>query len=162
MTIVYLGLGANLGDRLSHIKAAVNALAGMGDAIEVSPIYATDAVGGPPGQGRYLNCVVRLDTSLGPHEILATGLALEEAAGRVRTVPNAPRPLDVDLLLYGDDRIDDGDRLQVPHPRMFERAFVLAPLADLEPALVPVGWQERLATAVLRVGTLVGQQRQQR
>jgi 2-amino-4-hydroxy-6-hydroxymethyldihydropteridine diphosphokinase len=137
MTTAYLGLGANLGDRLAQIENAVVVLATFGEAHRVSPLYASDAVGGPPGQRRYLNCVMELDTWLAPHDLLRAGLDLEGQAGRVRTVRNGPRPLDVDLLLYGAERIDEGDLLQVPHPRIHERPFVLLPLADLAPDLVP-------------------------
>jgi 2-amino-4-hydroxy-6-hydroxymethyldihydropteridine diphosphokinase len=137
MTRAYLGLGANLGDRLAQIENAVVVLATFAEAHRVSPLYASDAVGGPPGQRRYLNCVMELYTWVAPHDLLRAGLDLEEAAGRVRTERNGPRPLDVDLLLYGDERIDDGDLLQVPHPRMDERPFVMVPLADLAPDLVP-------------------------
>ncbi len=125
----YLGLGSNLGDRRATLRAAVAALP---DVAAVSPVYETDPVGGPPGQSPYLNLVVALDTDLSPRALLELGRALEAAAGRVRTEPNGPRTLDVDVLLVGDLRVDEPD-LIVPHPRMWERRFVLAPLADLLP-----------------------------
>lgn len=123
----YLGLGSNLGDRRAHLRAAVAALP---DVVAVSPVYETEPVGGPPGQAPYLNLVVALDTDLGPRDLLDLGRGLEEAAGRVRTEPNGPRTLDVDVLLVGDLTVREPD-LVVPHPRMWERRFVLAPLADL-------------------------------
>jgi 2-amino-4-hydroxy-6-hydroxymethyldihydropteridine diphosphokinase len=123
----YLGLGSNLGDRRAHLRAAVAALP---DVVAVSPVYETEPVGGPPGQDPYLNVVVALDTERSPRELLELGRQLEEAAGRVRTVPDGPRTLDVDVLLVGDLIVREPD-LVVPHPRMWERRFVLAPLADL-------------------------------
>jgi 2-amino-4-hydroxy-6-hydroxymethyldihydropteridine diphosphokinase len=123
----YLGLGSNLGDRRSHLRAAVAALP---DVVAVSPVYETDPVGGPPGQDPYLNLVVALETELSPRQLLDVARTLEEAAGRVRTERHGPRTLDVDVLLVGDLAVHDDD-LVVPHPRMWQRRFVLAPLADL-------------------------------
>jgi len=123
----YLGLGSNLGDRRAHLRAAVDALP---DVVAVSPVYETDPVGGPPGQQPYLNLVVALDTERSPRELLALGQALEAAAARIRTEPDGPRTLDVDVLLVGDLTVREPD-LVVPHPRMWQRRFVLAPLADL-------------------------------
>jgi 2-amino-4-hydroxy-6-hydroxymethyldihydropteridine diphosphokinase len=123
----YLGLGSNLGDRRSHLRAAVAALP---DVVAVSPVYETDPVGGPPGQHPYLNLVVALETELSPRQLLDVARTLEEAAGRVRTERHGPRTLDVDVLLVGDLTVRDDD-LVVPHPRMWQRRFVLAPLADL-------------------------------
>ena len=123
----YLGLGSNLGDRRAHLRSAIAALP---DVVEVSPVYETEPVGGPPGQSPYLNVVVALETELPPRALLELGRRLEEAAGRVRTVKDGPRTLDVDVLVVGDLRVDEPD-LVVPHPRMWQRRFVLAPLADL-------------------------------
>jgi 2-amino-4-hydroxy-6-hydroxymethyldihydropteridine diphosphokinase len=129
---VFLGLGSNMDDRLSLLETAV---AGIPDVVAVSPVYETDPVGGPQGQGQFLNIVVELDTALSARELLALCGRLEQAANRVRTVRNGPRTLDVDVLLVGDETLDDPD-LQVPHPQMSERAFVLVPLHDLAPDLV--------------------------
>jgi 2-amino-4-hydroxy-6-hydroxymethyldihydropteridine diphosphokinase len=123
----YLGLGSNLGDRLASLRAAVAALP---DVVAVSPVYETDPVGGPPGQGPYLNLVVALETTRSPRELLELGQSLEDAAGRVRKERFGARTLDVDVLLVGSLCVDEPD-LVVPHPRMWERRFVLAPLADL-------------------------------
>jgi 2-amino-4-hydroxy-6-hydroxymethyldihydropteridine diphosphokinase len=123
----YLGLGSNLGDRRGHLRQAVH---GLPDVVAVSPVYETDPVGGPLDQSPYLNLVVQLDTDLSPRELLEVGRRLEEAAGRVRTERDGPRTLDVDVLLVGDLHVDEPD-LVVPHPRMWQRRFVLAPLADL-------------------------------
>jgi 2-amino-4-hydroxy-6-hydroxymethyldihydropteridine diphosphokinase len=123
----YLGLGSNLGDRRAHLRTAVDALS---DVVAVSPVYETDPVGGPADQSPYLNLVVELDTDRSPRELLEVARALETAAGRVRTEPDGPRTLDVDVLLVGRLTVDEPD-LVVPHPRMWQRRFVLAPLADL-------------------------------
>ncbi len=123
----YLGLGSNLGDRRAHLRTAVAALP---DVVAVSPVYETDPVGGPPDQGPYLNLVVALETDLSPRALLEVARRLEESAGGVRTVPDGPRTLDVDVLLVGDLCVQEPD-LVVPHPRMWQRRFVLAPLADL-------------------------------
>jgi 2-amino-4-hydroxy-6-hydroxymethyldihydropteridine diphosphokinase len=114
--------------------------------LSVSPVYETAPLGGPEAQERFFNCVVRFETSLEARELLAFAHLLEAKAGRVRTVVNGPRTLDVDLLVLGDQLIDEAD-LVVPHPRMYERGFVLAPLEDLDPSLVPEGWRARLAEA---------------
>ena len=129
----YLGIGSNLGDRLAHLQAAVRGLdAARGIAVvDVSPVYETAPVGGPP-QPDYLNAVVALDTALGPRELLEVAQRLEQDAHRVRAERFGPRTLDVDVLLVGEERVDEPD-LVVPHPRMYERGFVLAPLRDLDP-----------------------------
>ena len=123
----YLGLGSNLGDRGEHLRTAVAALP---DVVAVSPVYETEPVGGPPGQPPYLNVVVALDTTLSPRQLLDVSRRLEAAAGRVRTEKDGPRTLDVDVLLVGELTVNEPD-LVVPHPRMWRRRFVLAPLADL-------------------------------
>ena len=139
----YLGIGSNLGDRLANLQSAVDGLArtpGITVAA-ASPVYATEPVGGPE-QPEYLNAVVGLDTNLAARELLRVAHSLEDAAQRVRDVRWGPRTLDVDVLLVGEEAVDEPD-LQVPHPRMEERAFVMAPLADLEPSMAdppPGGW----------------------
>ena len=125
----FVALGSNLGDRREHLRRAV---AGLPDVVAVSPVYETDPVGGPAGQGPYLNAVVELDTDLGPRDLLEVGRRLEEEAARVRGERWGPRTLDVDVLLVGDLVVDEPD-LQVPHPRLRSRAFVLVPLHDLAP-----------------------------
>jgi 2-amino-4-hydroxy-6-hydroxymethyldihydropteridine diphosphokinase len=131
----YLGIGSNLGDRLANLQRAVDGLArvpGVSAAV-VSPVYETEPIGGPE-QPEYLNAVVAVDTTLTPRALLDLARELEDAAGRVRVERWGPRTLDVDVLLVGDETVDEPD-LQVPHPRMHERGFVMAPLADLDPAL---------------------------
>jgi 2-amino-4-hydroxy-6-hydroxymethyldihydropteridine diphosphokinase len=143
----FLGLGSNLGDRRQHLRSAV---AGLPDVVAVSPVYETDPVGGPAEQGPYLNCVVELQTSLIPRQLLGVAQRLEEEAGRVRAERWGPRTLDVDVLLVDELVVHEPD-LVVPHPRMWERDFVLVPLADLAPELAPPG---RIAHGVRPAGTL--------
>jgi 2-amino-4-hydroxy-6-hydroxymethyldihydropteridine diphosphokinase len=132
----FIGLGSNLGDRAEALRQGVAQLEAAGDVTAVSPLYETEPVGGPEDQGAFLNVVVELATADAPRELLARCQALEEAAHRVRTVRFGPRTLDADVLLVGDLEVDEAD-LVVPHPRMWERRFVLQPLADLAPDLVP-------------------------
>jgi 2-amino-4-hydroxy-6-hydroxymethyldihydropteridine diphosphokinase len=145
----FLGLGSNVGDRPAHLRTAV---AGLPDVVAVSALYETEPLGGPPGQDPYLNAVVELRTDLSARELLELGQALEAAAGRRRDVRWGPRPLDVDVLLVGDQVLDMDD-LVVPHPRMWERRFVLAPLADLAPELVPPGLAECAKGEVKKLGS---------
>ena len=135
MRRAFLALGSNLGDRARYLAEAI---AGIPDVVAVSPVYETGPVGGSTSQGPYLNAVVELATELSPRQLLEVCRRLEAGAQRVRD-PNdryGPRTLDVDVLLVGDLTVDEPD-LQVPHPRMWERGFVLIPLADLAPDLVP-------------------------
>jgi 2-amino-4-hydroxy-6-hydroxymethyldihydropteridine diphosphokinase len=144
----YLGIGSNLGDRLAHLQSAVDGLAATDgvEVIDVSRVYATDPVGGPE-QGEYLNAVVAIDTELDARALLDHAQRLEANAGRVRTERWGPRTLDVDVLIVGDDEVHEPD-LEVPHPRMRERGFVMAPLADLDPGFEapPGGWPGVRAT----------------
>lgn len=126
----FLGLGSNLGDRVRYLRDAVATLRDVG-LVGVSPVYETDPVGGPE-QDRYLNLVVELRTDRGPHELLGVCHRLEAAAGRVRQERWGPRTLDVDVLWIEGVTVDDPD-LIVPHPRMWGRRFVVAPLHDLAP-----------------------------
>jgi len=140
VTRAYVGLGSNLGDREGTIRAAVAAL-GEEEGIEVvavSTLRDTEPVG-VGGQPRYLNGAAELETTLSARELLDRLLAVEQRFGRVR-VPgeHGPRTLDLDLLLYGDEAIDEPE-LHVPHPRLHERRFVLEPLAELAPGLVVPG-----------------------
>lgn len=127
----YVGLGSNLGDRLENLRRAVERLdASDGvDVVRTSSVYETDPVG--PPQPDFLNAVAEISTDLGPHELLARCKAIEAELGRTPGERWGPREIDLDLLLYGGERIDTGE-LVVPHPRMNERAFVLVPLRELE------------------------------
>jgi len=144
-------MGSNLGDSRRLLRDALEAI---GDrVVAVSPLYETEPVGGPPGQPNYLNVVVELDTDQTPRELLGLARRLEAAAGRVRAERWGPRTLDVDVLLVGDMKVDEPD-LVVPHPRMHERRFVMAPLADLAPELVPPDWEDRVEGSVRCAGSL--------
>jgi 2-amino-4-hydroxy-6-hydroxymethyldihydropteridine diphosphokinase len=142
----FLGIGSNLGDRERHLREAV---AGLPDVVRASPVYETDPVGGPE-QPPYLNAVVELATERSPRQLLEVARRLEAAAGRARGERFGPRTLDVDVLLVGDLVVDEPD-LVVPHPRMWQRRFVLAPLADLAPDLVPASVLAAAEGAVRRV-----------
>lgn len=150
MTRAFLGLGSNLGDRVTLLRTAVAAL---DDVVAVSPVYETEPVGGPEEQGAYLNLVVELDTPLDAWGLLDVCRRLEAEAGRVREKRWGPRTLDVDVL-WVDGEIVDEPELEVPHPRMWERRFVLAPLADLAPDLVPGPLVGAAAGAVVPIGRL--------
>jgi 2-amino-4-hydroxy-6-hydroxymethyldihydropteridine diphosphokinase len=143
-------MGSNLGDRKAYLRQAIGRLP---DVAAVSPLYETDPVGGPLGQGAYLNCVVELFTSRTARELLTAAQAAESAAGRTRTVRWGPRTLDVDVLLVGDEQLAEAD-LIVPHPRMWTRGFVLVPLADLAPELVLGHLTSDLARGVREAGRL--------
>lgn len=149
MTRAFLGMGSNLGERAARLRAAAADLEGV---VAVSPVYETDPVGGPE-QGAYLNVVVQLDTPLDARGLLGECRRLEAAADRVREERWGPRTLDVDVLWVDGEIVDDPD-LQVPHPRMWERRFVLAPLADLAPDLVPRPLLDAAEGEVRRLGPL--------
>ena len=130
----FIGLGSNVGDRLDHLRRAVAELAAT-DGIEIvatSSVYETDPVG--PPQPDFLNAVVEIETMLGPHDLLARLKEIERIVGRAPTERWGPREIDLDLLLYGDVEIDS-ETLKVPHPEMFQRAFVVVPLRELDPSL---------------------------
>jgi 2-amino-4-hydroxy-6-hydroxymethyldihydropteridine diphosphokinase len=147
----YLGLGSNLGDRMANLRRAVTLLNREGvRAVRSSRVYETDPVG--PPQPEYLNAVIEAETALAPHDLLRACLAVEQTMGRVRAERWGPRVIDVDVLIYDDERIDEPD-LIVPHPRMHERAFVLAPLLELTAdPMLPGG--RRVASLRLGAGSL--------
>jgi 2-amino-4-hydroxy-6-hydroxymethyldihydropteridine diphosphokinase len=139
MPTVFIGIGSNLGDREWLIREALSLL-GAKDGIEVAAVSAireTDPVG-VVDQPRFLNAAARLETELSARDVLDTLLAVERELGRVRVERYGPRTIDLDLLVYGDQVIDEPG-LRVPHPRLQERRFVLEPLAELDPALVVPG-----------------------
>ena len=130
-----LSLGSNLGERVTSLQGAVNALADTPDVwvTGVSPVYETEPVDAPEGSDMFLNAVVLADTTLAATRLLDRALAIEDAFDRERSeVRNAPRTLDVDLIVVGDRRADD-DQLRLPHPRAAERAFVLRAWLDVDP-----------------------------
>jgi 2-amino-4-hydroxy-6-hydroxymethyldihydropteridine diphosphokinase len=128
----YVGLGSNVGDREGHLRAGLCAMSVGGvSPVAVSSLWETEPVDGA-GPGWFLNLVARVTTDLAPEEILDVLLAAERDRGRERRRPNAPRELDLDLLMLGEERRST-PRLTLPHPRMWSRRFVLAPLAELAP-----------------------------
>jgi 2-amino-4-hydroxy-6-hydroxymethyldihydropteridine diphosphokinase len=132
----YVGLGANLGDREATMRRAIELLGD--EVVAVSNFHETDPVG-YEDQARFLNAAIALDTDLGPRELLDRLLAVELELGRRRDGPRyGPRTIDLDLLVYGDEEIDEPG-LTVPHPRLHERRFALEPLRELDPALVVPG-----------------------
>ena len=134
MKTVYLGMGSNVGDRERNLAAALAQLAAPAlRVLRVSSTYETEPVD-YTDQRWFLNLVVEAETELFPMQLLARIVKIERALGRVRTVPKGPRTLDIDILLYGRAVIRSAE-LEIPHPRMGERRFVLAPLAELAPGL---------------------------
>jgi 2-amino-4-hydroxy-6-hydroxymethyldihydropteridine diphosphokinase len=129
-----LSLGSNLGDRLANLQGAVDALADTPDVhvVAVSSVYETSPVDSPVGSPGFLNAVLIADSTLSVATLLERALAVESAFGRERTSRNAPRTLDVDLVVVGD-RLADSEDLRLPHPRAHERAFVLVPWHELDP-----------------------------
>ena len=151
--LAYVGLGANLGERETALRSALAAIGRLpGTRVtRVSPLYGSAPVdaGGPD----YLNAVAELTTTLAPQALLEALQAIERGAGRERPYRNAPRTLDLDLLAYGDARMTSA-RLQLPHPRLHTRAFVLRPMAEIDPQAV--GAQALAAVADQRIERLPG------
>ena len=137
MATAYIGLGSNLGDRMTTLRMAIQRLEMLGRIAGVSSLYQTEPVGYVE-QPSFFNAVVALDTDLAPADLLGALLGIERDLGRIRSFPNAPRTLDFDLLLV-DDATFDTPELTLPHPRLHERAFVLVPLAEIAPELVHPG-----------------------
>lgn len=140
-----VALGSNLGDRESFLRAAVTEL---GVVTAMSQVFETEPVGGPGDQGAFLNMVVAVDTPLDPFALLRRCQRIEANALRQRVVHWGPRTLDVDLLFY-DDMTIASQALTLPHPRIFERRFVLAPLSEVAPELCPTGWNDDLPPATV-------------
>ncbi len=137
MAVVYLSLGSNVGDRLANLQHAARKLHAHVILTQVSSVYETEPVGFTE-QPWFLNAVLEGDTDLSPAALLDCALAIEQSLGRERSVPNAPRTIDIDILLYGEDVIATPE-LTVPHPRLAERGFTLCPLTEIAPlAIHPV------------------------
>ena len=130
MSLVYIGLGSNLGNREENIEKAILLIEENGIKIlKRSSIIETDPVGGPP-QGKFLNAVIKVETLLGPLNLLKILQDIESKLGRVREIYQGPRTMDLDILIFGD-LIMQTPQLTIPHPRMFEREFVLTPLREI-------------------------------
>jgi 2-amino-4-hydroxy-6-hydroxymethyldihydropteridine diphosphokinase len=147
----YLSLGSNVGDRAGHLSTGL-AIVAAGDEYRVSQVYETEPVGGVQ-QDDFWNLVVEITTEATPRELLERCRLAEAAAGRTREVRWGPRTLDVDVLLVGAETSNDPEIL-VPHPRMYERLFVLIPLAELAPDLVSADQLMARAERVAALGTL--------
>lgn len=133
LTKVVYSVGSNLGDRLSNLQGAVDAIRDTPDVIVVdtSSVYESDSVGGPTGSPSFLNLVIVAETTLDPRTLLERAQAIEDAYGRVRTEHWGPRTLDVDLIMVGKTQLDQAD-LKLPHPRAHERSFVLLPWSEVD------------------------------
>lgn len=144
---VIVALGSNLGDREGYLRFAVGEL---GNVVALSQVYETEPVGGPDGQGAYLNMVVKVQTSLDPYAFIRRCQRIEANALRQRIVHWGPRTLDVDVLFYDDVHITS-ERLTVPHPRINERRFVLTPLSEIAPERCPADWEATLPPSEIHV-----------
>jgi len=132
MVICYLGIGSNLGNRRKNIKLAIQKISALKytEVIKSSRMIETEPVGGPVGQGKFLNAALKIRTSLSPLILLKKLKSIEKQLGREKTVRNGPRTIDLDILFYGD-RIINSKNLTIPHPRVFEREFVIKPLLEI-------------------------------
>ncbi len=137
-TIAYLSLGSNIGDRIQHLRQACASLNSAGiQVVSISSVYETEPVD-VIDQDWFLNCVVAVETNLSATALLDRCQQIEQELGRVRERPKGPRTIDLDILLFGDSVIQS-ERLTIPHPRMFQRKFVLQPLSEIAPRLRPAG-----------------------
>ncbi|MET0822570.1 2-amino-4-hydroxy-6-hydroxymethyldihydropteridine diphosphokinase [Aeromicrobium endophyticum] len=129
-----LAIGSNLGDRIDKLQGGVSALEDTPEVtvVAISSVYETEPVGGPESSGKFLNAVVLIDTTLTVHTLLDRALAIEDAFGRERSEPGAPRTLDVDVIVVGN-RVAEDEQLVLPHPRAHERGFVLVPWLEIDP-----------------------------
>jgi 2-amino-4-hydroxy-6-hydroxymethyldihydropteridine diphosphokinase len=132
---IYLSLGANLGDRELNLRNAIQGLRELGELVAQSSMYETEPVDVERAQPWFLNCAVAIETDLEPRELLDSILSMELSMGRVRKEKRGPRPVDIDIIFFGDDVIDLPG-LTVPHPAMQSRRFVLEPLAQIAPAMM--------------------------
>jgi 3-oxoacyl-[acyl-carrier protein] reductase len=163
MATAYIALGSNLGDRAATLHSAIrelNATPGI-RVVRVSTFHETEPVGGPPDQPHYLNAAAKIETSLDPTALLTALLSIEQRHGRVRGEKNAPRTLDLDVLLYDDLVTPAGDPM-IPHPRMHKRRFVLAPLAEIAAELQHPHLKKSIRELLNELGESAGAKRRQR
>lgn len=155
----YIALGANLGDAQATLHAVISELARLPKSrlIAQSSLYSSPPFGPNADGPDYINAVVTIETRLSPHELLDQLQAIEHAHGRERHYQNAPRTLDLDIVLYGHEQIWD-ERLTIPHPRMHERAFVLLPLTEIKPDLMWHNAQGQLQVLQKLLPSVAGQQ----
>lgn len=134
MDRVYISIGSNLGDRISNCKKALDEMGSFANIVTVSSLYETEPVG-KEDQPDFINCVAEIDTDLAPHDFLERLNVVEEKLGRVRDEKWGPRTIDLDIIFYGDQVINDND-LEIPHPRAHLRRFVLEPLCEIAPKFI--------------------------
>jgi 2-amino-4-hydroxy-6-hydroxymethyldihydropteridine diphosphokinase len=151
---VYLGLGSNLGDRKQNLAQALELMSKHLVIEKVSSIYETEPVGYKE-QPLFLNAVCRISTELNPERLLRLAKKIEAKLGRTPGFLNAPRPIDIDILFYGDEVLND-KKLTIPHPRLVERAFVLMPLAEIAPDLVHPENRKTVKKLLDDLGTVAG------
>ncbi|MGE1197922.1 2-amino-4-hydroxy-6-hydroxymethyldihydropteridine diphosphokinase [Priestia megaterium] len=153
-TEAYIALGSNIGNRMEHLKSGVTGLMKHSEikVVAVSSVYETAPVG-YTNQASFLNMVVKIQTTYSSEHLLDCLQAIEQTAGRKREIVWGPRTLDLDILLYSNEIIHT-DRLSVPHPRMFERAFVMVPLNELAPSLILPVAEEKVETITTRLSDL--------
>ncbi|MFP5298231.1 MAG: 2-amino-4-hydroxy-6-hydroxymethyldihydropteridine diphosphokinase [Actinomycetota bacterium] len=148
MTVAFIGIGSNVGDRVLFVRRAVDELEDTPgtQATKISSLYETAPIGGPP-QRSFVNAVARIETGLGPRELLNVCKDIERKLGRdASDIRWGPRIIDLDVLLYGDEKVSEPD-LEIPHPRLKERRFVLVPLLEIDPDLTDP-WDARYADAL--------------
>jgi 2-amino-4-hydroxy-6-hydroxymethyldihydropteridine diphosphokinase len=151
----YLGLGSNVGDREGHLRFALAGLSRVGAVLARASLVETEPVDCPGGM--FLNTCVCLESALEPSKLLMAAMRLEQRRGRNRTTSNEPRALDIDVLLYGDLVLCERG-LQIPHPRMHERGFVLEPLAEIAPNLVHPSFNVTIRRLLAGLNSAAGKQ----
>ncbi len=149
MRDVYLGLGSNLGDKRAHIGRTVELLGEIGQVHQVSSLFKTEPAGNLD-QDWFLNCAVEIETALHPRQLLAATLAIERKLKRVRKIKDGPRTIDIDILFYGRCLVDESG-LVIPHPRLHQRLFVLAPLQQICPGFAHPVLQQTVKELVVRL-----------
>mgnify|MGYP001615144372 FL=1 len=142
MPVVYIGIGSNLGDKKENIRTSIELIKEKCKIIKVSSLYETEPIG-YKNQDMFLNCAIKAETELKPLELLGFLQSIEKKIGRIRTIKNGPRTIDLDILFY-NKKIINKEKLIVPHPRLHERLFVLGPLKEISPYFVHPALKETI------------------